>query len=76
MQIKYHFIFHGYFIERGHFKTSKENRKCYILHAICSLILILDFNSKFKLLQNTKVPKAGNKVPKMESKALNLENKV
>ena len=40
------------------------------------MILIFDFNSKFKVLQNTKVPKPENKVLNPENKVLSPENKV
>ena len=58
-------------------------RKCYILHAICSLILMLDFNSKQISKLENKVPKPENKVakseikvPKLDKKVPKLENKV
>ena len=55
---------------------TKENRKCYFLHAICSLILILGCQQETNSKAKNEVPKPENKVPKPENKVLNLENKV
>ena len=55
---------------------SEENGKCYFLHSICGLILIFDFNSQLKVLQNTKVPKPENKVLNPGNKVPQAENKV
>ena len=56
-------------------KGPRKIESAMFLHAICSLISILDFNSKFKVLQNSKVPKPENKVLNLEYNVTKEENK-